>query len=96
MSTGFLNALVTFANNGDRTRAANAIASWVSAWNAAHPNAVFIGSVTNTTFEGLRAAQVAYLCTDYSGIEAAQLAINNDVQANAFLDIVNLSTWQNP
>jgi hypothetical protein len=94
--SGFLNALVTFQTNGDRNRASNAVQNWITNWNSAHPGAVFIGNVANTTFQGLRALQVSYMCTDYSGIEAAQLAIQTDVNANAFLDIINLSTWQTP
>lgn len=95
---GFLNAVVTFASNGDRNRAKNAIDSWVTNFNTTHPSAVFVGSATNTTAvdpdtqQSERALVLAYTCTDYSGIEAAMVAIAQDVEANAFLNIVNLST----
>lgn len=95
---GFLNGLVTFATQGDRNRAKNAIESWVTNFNATHPSAVFVGSTTTTTAvdpdtqQSERALSLAYTCTDYSGIEAAMVAIAQDVEANSFLNIINLST----
>lgn len=101
--SGALHALITFSSNGERNRAISALQTWVTNWNAAHPTELFSGSTTSTTYlypaddeahagVNARALIADYLCTNYSGIEDAQRAIAVDVNANAFWDIVNLST----
>lgn len=100
---GSLEGLVTFATNGDRNRASNAIGNWVSNWNSTHPSAQFTGSVTNTTYVypaddevrpgvSARALRISYVCSDYSGIEEAQRTIAQDVNANSYWDIISLGT----
>lgn len=102
---GFLNALITFASNGDRNRASSAIQTWVTNYNAAHPSAVFVGQTTSTTYNypaddenhpgvAARALSVAYVCSDFQGVVDAMAAIATDVNANSYWDIVNLSTWE--
>lgn len=100
---GRLEGLVTFATQGERTRAINAIQNWVAAWNDAHPEALFTGAATSTTFQypadaeehagvNARAVAVDYTCTSYAGIEAAQQVIVQDVNANAYWDIIGMGT----
>jgi hypothetical protein len=86
--------------NQDRTRVRNAIQSWVATWNQDHPAALFSGTMTDVTWdEDLAgvvttwpALEVQYVCQDYSGIEAAERAIDANVNSNAFREIVSLST----
>jgi hypothetical protein len=102
--TSYLNGLVTFGTNGERNRAANAVQSWVANYNATHPAAAFIGQVANTTYQydiddeahpgvAARALSIVYSCTEYAGIQAAQQAIAQDVNANAYWDIVSMGIW---
>jgi hypothetical protein len=89
---GFLEGVVTFATNGDRTRFRNAAENYVSSWNAAHPEALFTGTTTVTTFEGLRAVRLSYTNPSYDAIDEAHRMLYLDATANLYLDIVNLST----
>lgn len=101
---GFLNGLVTFERTNERRRARNAVEGWVANYNQTHPNAVFVGSCTDTTAfdEGdpdkgigpgtYPALQCSYICSDYQGVADAMVAIATDVNANAFINILNLST----
>ena len=95
---GFFEGVVTFANNGDRTRFRNACDSYVSTWNSAHPTAQFTGTATNTTWvdqdtsANLRAVRLSYTNPSYDAVDEAQRVLYQDVNANAYLDIVSLST----
>ncbi len=103
MAGGFLNGTVTFASNGDRNRARNAIGQYVGAWNAGHPTAPLTGTATDFQYQypaddedfpgvNSRALAVSYTSPDYAAIEAAQNAIAADVNANAVRQIISLGT----
>lgn len=103
MAGGYLNGTVTFAANGDRNRARNAITQYVGTWNAANPTMPLTGTATDFQYQypaddedfpgvSSRALAVSYTSPDYAAIEAAQNAIAANINANAVRQIVSLGT----
>lgn len=99
----YVRALVTFSSNGERNRARNAIQAWVADWNSANPGDPLTGTVTDTSYlyppddeahanVNARALLANYTANTYAPILQVHLAIQTDVNANAYWDIIGLSS----
>ncbi len=104
MSSAFIEGVVTFQTNAHRNRAVNAVNQYIGTWNAANPTMPLTGSVTqfqyqypvdaDSPFAGTsqRAISINYQSPQYSAVEEAQRVILQDVNQNAYLDVISLGT----
>lgn len=86
---------VTFASNGERQRARNAVSNLLSDWNSTHDASQDFTQVrlVNTTIGGLLALDFEYTCLDEAAVSLAHSAIHFDVDSNAYVEILGLSIW---
>ncbi len=88
---------VTFASNSARNRASRAVAKLIADWNSAHPAAedfTTVQMLDTILIDGLAAIDFHYTCPTSEPIELAHAAIHFDIDSNAYVDMLGLSTWE--
>ncbi len=100
-----LSGVVLFQTNGERNRARNAVQTMLNDWNSTHPttedftqvrfnNISVVGEANNAPEvqgQSYPAIDFEYTCSSEQSIMQAQIAIQFDIDSNAYVNIRNLS-----
>lgn len=100
-----LSGQVLFSSNGERNRARNAVQNMLNDWNSTHPtnedftqvrfqSVTLVGSADHSPEvpgQSYPAIDFEYTCPSESPIMQAQIAIQFDIDSNAYVNIRNLS-----